>query len=581
MAPFFLFLAFFLLSKPSPSASQRQQSMASFSSSDSPWLPMQNKILLSPNSTFAAGFYPVANSSKHFNFSIWYYKLPGNITTTVWTANKHDSPLSTNASLVITATRELRLTDSSSRSNLWPGAPNATNNSTRLVLNEDGNLVFDKWESFHFPTDTFLPNQSINGTELVSQNGKFRFLNSSVLSFNYPDNYWTSDKVFGQLNSDGSVNQGNDVSIISADHGVARMRRLTLDNDGNLRALQRSSTSGDACERKRKLTSNTKFLQLDYVNFTGGSNQTNLKLDRLLYGYWSPGTEVAMFLRVDSSETAETNFTGMSRVLDTTCPVRVTLPFPPRESNTTTRNIAIICTLFAAELIAGILFFWAFLKKYIKYRDMAQTLGLEFLPAGGPKRFTYAELKAATDDFSDAIGKGGFGDVYRGELPDKRVVAVKCLKNVTGGDAEFWAEVTIIARMHHLNLVRLWGFCAEKGQRILVYEYVPNGSLDRYLFPAGRVASSGTEAEMGPAQDSSVDSEEWYFPRWAFDKVFKEMRVEDILDRQIKHCYDDRVHFDMVDRMVKTALWCLQDRADMRPSMGKVAKMLEGIRGNH
>jgi hypothetical protein len=73
-----------------------------------------------------------------------------------------------------------------------------------------------------------------------------------------------------------------------------------------------------------------------------------------------------------------------------------------------------------------------------------------------------------------------------------------------------------------------------------------------------------------------MDSEDWYFPRWAFDKVFKEMKVEDILDRQIKHCYDGRVHFDMVDRMVKTAMWCLQDRPDMRPSMGKVAKMLEG-----
>jgi serine/threonine protein kinase len=401
-----------------------------------------------------------------------------------------------------------------------------------------------------------------------------------------------------------------------------------------------------------------------------------------------------MFLRVDSSETDETNFTGMTRVLDTTCPVRISLPFPPQESNTTTRNIAIICTLFAAELISGILFFWAFLKKYIKYRDMAQTLGLEFLPAGGPKRFTYAELKAATNDFSNAIGKGGFGDVYRGELPDKRIVAVKCLKHVTGGDTEFWAEVTIIARMHHLNLVRLWGFCAEKGQRILVYEYVPNGSLDRFLFPAGRVPSSGTEVEMGlvaidgrkpmldwgiryrialgvaraiaylheeclewvlhcdikpenillgddfcpkisdfglaklrkkedmvsmsrirgtrgymapewiksdpitpkadvysfgmvlleivtgsrnfETQGSLMDSEDWYFPRWAFDKVFKEMKVEDILDRQIKHCYDGRVHFDMVDRMVKTAMWCLQDRPDMRPSMGKVAKMLEG-----
>lgn len=245
----------------------------------------------------------------------------------MWSANKHDSPLSTNASLVITATRELRLTDSSSRSNLWPGAPKSTNsNSTRLVLNEDGSLFYDEWKSFNFPTDTFLPDQAINGTELVSQNGKFRFLNSSSLSFNYSDNYWTTDNVFTQLKSDGSVNQGNGVSIISADFGVARMRRLTLDNDGNLRiysydeslgqwfiawqALQescrvhglcgpnaicltdgsnsmscvcppgfrQSSTSRDACERKRKLTGNTKFVQLDYVNFTGGSNQTSLNV---------------------------------------------------------------------------------------------------------------------------------------------------------------------------------------------------------------------------------------------------------------------------------------------------------------
>ncbi|KAM1210692.1 hypothetical protein ACFX2I_002529 [Malus domestica] len=63
----------------------------------------------------------------------------------------------------------------------------------------------------------------------------------------------------------------------------------------------------------------------------------------------------------------------------------------------------------------------------------------------------------------------------------------KCLKHIAGGDVEFWADVTIIARIHHLNLVRFLGFCAEKGQRILVYEYVPNGSLDKYLFQPGRV----------------------------------------------------------------------------------------------
>ncbi|KAH7847645.1 hypothetical protein Vadar_028487 [Vaccinium darrowii] len=107
-------------------------------------------------------------------------------------------------------------------------------------------------------------------------------------------------------------------------------------------------------------------------------------------------------------------------VMETTCPVLISLP--PIESNTTTRNIVIVSTLFAAELISGLLFFWAFLNKFIKYRDMAWTLGLEFLPAGGPKQFSYAELKDATDNFSNIISKGGFGDVYKGELSDHRVV---------------------------------------------------------------------------------------------------------------------------------------------------------------
>lgn len=65
-------------------------------------------------------------------------------------------------------------------------------------------------------------------------------------------------------------------------------------------------------------------------------------------------------------------------------------------------------------------------------------------------------------------------------------------------------------------------------------------------------------------QGSLIDSEDWYFPRWAFDKVFKEMKVEDILDGQIKHCVDSRLHFDLVDRMVKTVIWCLQDRPEAK-----------------
>lgn len=508
--------------------------------------------------------------------------------------------------------------------------------------------------------------------------------------------------------------------------------------------LQNGAENG--CTRKIPLSKNIHFLRLDYVNYTsnGLMSQINagnysicesscrrdskclgfgfkydgsgycvlLQGKELQYGYWSPGTETALFLKVDQKETEATNFIGLTEVMQTSCPVRISLPLPPKDSNTTTRNIVIICTLFAAELIAGVAFFWSFLKRYIKYRDMATTLGLELLPAGGPKRFSYSEIKAATNDFSNLIGKGGFGDVYKGELADHRVVAVKCLKNVAGGDAEFWAEVTIIARMHHLNLVRLWGFCAEKGQRILIYEYIPGGSLDKYLFRAksqkvnnSNNTTTSTESggdgdgnESDPNQKNSVNtqekpvldwnmryrislgvaraiaylheeclewvlhcdikpenillgddccpkisdfglaklrkkedmvtmsrrrgtpgymapewitadpitskadvysfgmvllelvsgvrnfeiqgsvarSEDWYFPGWAFDKMFKEMRVEDILDSQISDAYDSRAHFQLVNRMVKTAMWCLQDRPEARPTMGKVAKMLEG-----
>ncbi|XP_022145540.1 putative receptor protein kinase ZmPK1 [Momordica charantia] len=102
--------------------------------------------------------------------------------------------------------------------------------------------------------------------------------------------------------------------------------------------------------------------------------------------------------------------------------------------------------------------------------------------AMGFKRFTYAELKRATRNFKQVIGKGGFGTVYRGELEDGRVVAVKRLEGVLQGDAEFWAEVSIIGKINHKNLVKLWGFCTEKHHKMLVYEYVKNGSLDKLLF---------------------------------------------------------------------------------------------------
>ena len=769
------FLISILLSNLPPSSAQQQPlTLSSFNSSNSPWLPTKNQILHSPNSVFAAGFKAIPASPNHYTFSIWYHNV--SINEIVWSTNEN-TPVNATAPLFITTSGNLTLNDISGH-NVWPSSASGNPNSTSLSINNDGNLIFSTWQSFNFPTDTILPTQNISGTQIISKNGKYSFSNStSLVLISSKDSYWAAGKAFQRLDKSGQMAQDSGGAFITSDFGATRYRRLKLDNDGNLKiysfdtdlgkwiivwkAVEESCTifgtcgpnaicisdgsnystscvcppgfkpnrtAIEGCEIKIPMTNpeNTKFLQLDYVNYTSGPSQTKridannftfcqasckrepncrgfgfkydgkgycaLQLEKLVYGYWSPGTEAAMFLRVDSSEKDVSKFSGMTQMLETTCPVKISLPLPPEESNTTTRNIAIVCTLFAAELISGVIFFWGFLKRYIKYREMAQTLSLELLPAGGPKRFTYAELKAATGDFSNLIGRGGFGDVYKGELTDHRVVAVKVLKHVTGGDAEFWAEVTIIARMHHLNLVRLWGFCAEKGKRILVYEYVPNGSLDKYIFNQGKVKISESESEMemsplptpvldwniryriglGVAraiaylheeclewvlhcdikpenillgddfcpkisdfglaklrkkeervsmsrirgtrgymapewvggdpitskadvysfgmvllelvtgtrnfemQGSVMESEDWYFPRWAFDKVFKEFKVEDILDSQIKHSYDNRAHFNLVDRMVKTAMWCLQDQPETRPSMGKVAKMLEG-----
>ncbi|XP_077222481.1 putative receptor protein kinase ZmPK1 [Tasmannia lanceolata] len=101
------------------------------------------------------------------------------------------------------------------------------------------------------------------------------------------------------------------------------------------------------------------------------------------------------------------------------------------------------------------------------------------------RRFTYTELKKATKKFKEELGRGGSGAVYKGILADNRVVAVKKLGDVIQGEEEFWAEVSTIGKINHMNLVRMWGYCSESLHRLLVYEYVENGSLDKYLFIDG------------------------------------------------------------------------------------------------
>ncbi|KAJ6925489.1 hypothetical protein NC651_010006 [Populus alba x Populus x berolinensis] len=99
-----------------------------------------------------------------------------------------------------------------------------------------------------------------------------------------------------------------------------------------------------------------------------------------------------------------------------------------------------------------------------------------------PVRFSYQELNVATDNFNERLGRGGFGSVFKGKLGDGTQIAVKRLEKRGQGMSAFLAEAEAIGSLHHFNLVRLIGFCAEKSSRLLVFEYLSNGSLDNWIF---------------------------------------------------------------------------------------------------
>ncbi|CAN8255021.1 unnamed protein product [Cochlearia groenlandica] len=122
-----------------------------------------------------------------------------------------------------------------------------------------------------------------------------------------------------------------------------------------------------------------------------------------------------------------------------------------------------------------------YLYRRNKYAEVREPWEKEY----GPHRFSYKSLYKATNGFSKdrRVGKGGFGEVYKGTLPLNKHIAVKRLSHdAEQGMKQFVAEVVTMGSLQHRNLVPLLGYCRRKGELLLVSEYMPNGSLDQYLF---------------------------------------------------------------------------------------------------
>nr|XP_029117944.1 G-type lectin S-receptor-like serine/threonine-protein kinase LECRK2 [Elaeis guineensis] len=230
--------------------------------------------------------------------------------------------------------------------------------------------------------------------------------------------------------------------------------------------------------------------------------------------------------------------------------------------------------------------------------------------------FTYRELERATNGFSEELGGGSFGRVYKGSLAleSRTWIAVKKLDRLLhDSDKEFMNEVRSIGQTHHKNLVRLLGFCDEGVHRLLVYEYMSNGSLNSFLFRSERPQwSQRTKIALGIARGLLYLHEECSAPiihcdikpenillddnfvarisdfgkslergvgnevvmvlaYWAYD-YYREGRLDVLVENDEEAMAD----ISVVERFVMVAMWCIQEEPSLRPSMQKVIQVLEG-----
>nr|GMC91871.1 L-type lectin-domain containing receptor kinase IV.1-like [Ipomoea batatas] len=237
-----------------------------------------------------------------------------------------------------------------------------------------------------------------------------------------------------------------------------------------------------------------------WVDYDGKAKQMNVTVAPLSLGKPSkPLLSFAIDISPDVLETVSIGFTsasgsfvssqyvlgwsfkmnGIAQELDPSKFPKLPRVGPKRKSRFLVIGVPVIAIFCLVFIVCGVGYY--VLRKR-KFAELLEDWELEY----GPHRFNYKELYFATKGFSDKqiLGAGGFGSVYRGVLPNSQgeIAVKKIYHQSTHGMRAFVAEVVSMGRLCHRNLVPLLGYCRRKRELLLVYQYMPNGSLDRYLF---------------------------------------------------------------------------------------------------
>lgn len=501
-------------------------------------------VLVSSNGIFTLGFrgFPTADKSVvNLYLCIWYSSLimaDAKTPVITWTAGTTHPPAYTSAYLNLSSTGNLLIFGADN--NLVWSAPNS-NPASKAELLDTGNLVLLNassgvlWQTFDSPTDTLLPSQSLKvHTSLTSwinrtnpmpgffslqmqgdQNLVLYYVatGSDIPIWDSSDSYTPGEpqgSPYAELDNDGAFvvhyfdGFGDNSTFLyksSVDYGQKGViRRFVLEPGGRLimyswnprrnnwavgwenpcsgRCVTYTATVGNTTSGGSNITiggtySNKTFTHGSHSNTTigGGHSNTSSNLSRLS----GRGSRADLFGR---------HRLGIS--------------------------LGSIVAAVTGVVVVAIVVYCGITKSrtatFVELQGL-EVSGIQMLRSTAtalPVVFSYKQLQRATDGFREKLGSGGFGSVYKGLLPNSCTVAVKRLENLNSshGRRGFVTEVLTIGAIHHVNLVRLHGYCYEGPERmLLVYEFLENGSLDRFLFHH----ESGDESEKDGQHDHILD----------------------------------------------------------------------------
>ncbi|XP_021900752.1 G-type lectin S-receptor-like serine/threonine-protein kinase At5g35370 [Carica papaya] len=531
MGSFLFFFTSFLFLTPISGISFLEFIHPDFTASYFQFIDNHGTFLSSRSGMFKASIFNPG--AQQMNFYLCVIHVASN--TIIWSAN-HDAPISSSGKMNLTV-KGITIADQNGNSR-W-STPPLQSSVHALLLTEMGNLVLldqfnaSLWESFHHPTDTLvigqhLPAGSFLSSALSADNlstGDYRLIitgSDAVMQW-HEQTYWKlSMQVIAFVNSNYAVEymaiNRTGLYLFGQNDSLIVIQVPLPPTSSNIRIAKLTSfgqftvTTFSADGWKQEFVGPVDGCQIPFIcgrvglctndatysnptcscpaNFHSASDNITgcVPSDQSFSLPFACNSTLDGSITLNSAD--ENVLQGYIKALvlptDANGPINHRPEFPVA---------ALVLLPFTGFFLLAALGFLCWRRgifkknRKLKFGHSVSSQDLDaFCIPGLPQRFDYEELEVATDNFKTQIGSGGFGSVYKGILPDKSVVAVKKITNLgVQGKKDFCTEIAVIGNIHHVNLVKLRGFCAQGGRRLLVYEYMNRGSLDRTLFGSGPV----------------------------------------------------------------------------------------------